>query len=334
MKRLHVLRVAAASGAVACLSLSLAWAAPASRFIVPHAPDVGAPTIEVLPETLPVAVVGTRYSQGLRGSGGTPPHSVFLLSEPPPDIDFNHHTLMGTPTTSGSFTFRVIAYDANDQTGEREYTLVIVDALTLPATTLPNAVAGVPYSAMLSPAAGGEPPYTYALSGGTLPAGLTLAVDGTIAGTPGEGGTFAFTVTVTDAGNRAATRDYAFAVELQPQTITFPTQAVAQRPFFPGSTFAVEPLATGGASGNPVTYASGSSSVCTLWGTTVTMIGPGPCVITANQAGGGVYAPAPPVSQTVMVFGEAAAVPSLSQAALALLAALLAALGLWRRRVH
>lgn len=154
-------------------------------------------------------------------------------------------------------------------------------------------------------------------------------------GIPTVPGIYTFTATAIDSSGLTGERVYTLeVVDLQPQTITFPAQAVAQRPFFPGGAFTIDPLATGGASGNPVAYTAGPSNVCTISGITVTMLYPGACVITASQAGGGVYAPATPVSQTVVLVLEAIAVPSLSQPALALLAALLAALGLRRRRVH
>lgn len=296
--------------------------------------QIGAPAITIAPATLPAGTVGTAYSQVLAASGGTAPYTYAVSAGALPDglALAGDGTLSGTPTASGSFAFTVTATDANAQIGEQAYTLQIVDALTLPATDLPDASAGAAYSATLEPAVGGTPPYTYALTGGALPAGLTLGSDGTIAGTPSEVGEFAFTVTVTDSVSGTATRDYTLTVGLQAQTIVFPPQAVAQRPFVPGGTFAVDPLASGGASGNPVTYTAGPPSVCTISGTTVTMVGPGVCVITASQAGGGLYAPATPVSQSVTLVGEPVAVPTLSQAALALLVLLLAGLGAWRQR--
>jgi hypothetical protein len=296
--------------------------------------QIGAPAITIAPATLPAGTVGTAYSQVLAASGGTAPYTYAVSAGALPDglALAGDGTLSGTPTASGSFAFTVTATDANAQTGEQAYTLQIVDALTLPATDLPDASAGAAYSATLEPAVGGTPPYTYALTGGALPAGLTLGSDGTIAGTPSEVGEFAFTVIVTDSVSGTATRDYTLTVGLQAQTIVFPPQAVAQRPFVPGGTFAVDPLASGGASGNPVTYTAGPPSVCTISGTTVTMVGPGVCVITASQAGGGLYAPATPVSQSVTLVGEPVAVPTLSQAALALLVLLLAGLGAWRQR--
>ncbi|HUD40841.1 MAG TPA: IPTL-CTERM sorting domain-containing protein [Dokdonella sp.] len=296
--------------------------------------QIGSPTIEIAPAVLPAGTVGTAYSQALTASGGTAPYAYAVSAGALPGglALAGDGTLSGTPTASGSFAFTVTATDANAQTGERAYTLEIVDALSLPATDLPDASAGVAYAAALEPAVGGTPPYTYALTGGALPAGLTLGSDGTIAGTPSEVGEFAFTVTVTDSVSGTATRDYTLSVGLQAQTIVFPPQAVTQRPFVQGGTFTVDPLATGGASGNPVTYTAGPPSVCTISGITVTMVGPGVCVITASQAGGGLYAPAAPVSQPVTLVGEPVAVPTLSQAALALLVLLLAGFGVGCQR--
>ncbi len=54
-------------------------------------------------------------------------------------------------------------------------------------------------------ASGGAPPFTFAISSGALPGGLTLAADGTLSGTPTAVGTFPFTVTATDSAQPAAT---------------------------------------------------------------------------------------------------------------------------------
>ena len=69
-----------------------------------------------------------------------------------------------------------------------------------------------------------------------------------------------------------------------------------------GSSYTV--TATGGGSGNPVTFSvdASSTSGCTVVAATgvVTLTEPaGTCVIDANQAGNATYAPAPQVSQTV-----------------------------------
>ncbi|MCZ6833017.1 MAG: putative Ig domain-containing protein [Acidobacteria bacterium] len=64
---------------------------------------------------------------------------------------------------------------------------------------LPHAEPGMPYGATLL-SAGGTPPYTWALSGGSLPAGLILdPAMGTISGTPTETGLFSPAFTLTDS---------------------------------------------------------------------------------------------------------------------------------------
>jgi len=62
--------------------------------------------------------------------------------------------------------------------------------------------------------------------------------------------------------------------------------------------------ATGGASGNPVTFSAGPTSVCTSSGTTgatITLVGVGTCTVTASQAGNGNYSAATPVQQSFTV---------------------------------
>jgi hypothetical protein len=68
-----------------------------------------------------------------------------------------------------------------------------------------------------------------------------------------------------------------------------------------GSTYGV--TATGGASGNPVTFTidSPSMSICSISGATVTFTQPGSCVIDANQAGNAKYQPAPQAQQAIPV---------------------------------
>ncbi|HEV7205814.1 MAG TPA: hypothetical protein VGN18_14485 [Jatrophihabitans sp.] len=80
------------------------------------------------------------------------------------------------------------------------------------------------------------------------------------------------------------------------QAITFTSTPVA--PTF-GGTYTV--TATGGASGQPVTFSSGATPVCTVSGPTVSFVGAGSCVVKADQAGSTYYAAAPPATQSFTV---------------------------------
>ena len=65
---------------------------------------------------------------------------------------------------------------------------------------------GVPFSGKLTPS-GGSGTYTFTLAAGSLPTGLALAADGTVAGTPRAPGVFRATLRLADSEGR--TTDYA-----------------------------------------------------------------------------------------------------------------------------
>jgi hypothetical protein len=103
-----------------------------------------------------------------------------------------------------------------------------------------------------------------------------------------------------------------YAIGPIPQSITFGAQAA--RTFASGGTFAINPLATA-SSGLAVAYSSLTTGVCTVSGSTVTMISTGTCTLAADQAGNGTYAAASQVTQNVvlaMATGSVALIASLN----------------------
>ena len=78
--------------------------------------------------------------------------------------------------------------------------------------------------------------------------------------------------------------------------------------------FAINPLATGGASNNPIVYGSLTTGVCTVSGTTVSIVSAGNCAISADQAGNANYAAAMTVAASVVINAIAPSAPIIGAA--------------------
>lgn len=101
-------------------------------------------------------------------------------------------------------------------TGPAESLAIAVSAISSSPSSLPGGTAGASYTSTQLMGSGGTGPYTFAVSSGALPAGLTLVGSGTgagtISGTPTAAGTFNFNITVTDATSKTGTVSYSITV--------------------------------------------------------------------------------------------------------------------------
>jgi phosphatidylinositol-3-phosphatase len=85
--------------------------------------------------------------------------------------------------------------------------------LSITTTALPGATVGVAYAPFTLVATGGTTPYTWSVSAGSLPAGLSLSSVGTISGTPSSTAvTSTFTAKVADSASHTATQSYTLTV--------------------------------------------------------------------------------------------------------------------------
>jgi hypothetical protein len=101
--------------------------------------------------------------------------------------------------------------------------LINLPALSITTSSLPPGMVGIAYSQALG-ASGGEPPYTWSLTSGSLPVGLNLAANGTISGTPGAAGSGSFTVRASDRGANSTTA--VLSVTINPPGLTITTSSL------------------------------------------------------------------------------------------------------------
>lgn len=99
--------------------------------------------------------------------------------------------------------------------------------VTTTTGALTTGVVGTPYSRTLS-AAGGVAPYTWSVTAGALPAGLSLnSVTGVIAGTPTTAGISSFTIGVTDGNALDDAKAFSMSVVAQPVATASAVTSVA-----------------------------------------------------------------------------------------------------------
>ncbi|QHB73091.1 IPT/TIG domain-containing protein [Stenotrophomonas sp. 364] len=271
---------------------------------------VAPPTVALTQATLAEGSTSAAYSQTLQATGGAEPYTFAVTAGAlPAGIALQSDgTLSGRATVAGTFAFAVTVTDSSTGEGpftaNRSYSLVIAaPSVVLDLPTLPDADGAQSYTQQLT-ASGGTAPYRFALRAGRLPTGLALSESGAVSGEPTEAGTFAFEVQVTDANGFGGNRAYTFVVQSAAQAIAAFVATPDAPVYRPGGTFTVS--ASGGASGQPVLFASASPSVCSVQGGTVTMLAAGTCALTADQAGNGLYAAAPQRRMDVVI---AAATP-------------------------
>ncbi len=89
----------------------------------------------------------------------------------------------------------------------------------LQAAAFPDGEVGLAYPDQQLSVADGTSPFSFQLTAGALPDGLTLSSTGTISGTPTTetGSPFNFTIVVTDDGSRTDSEDYSITVNTRPR---------------------------------------------------------------------------------------------------------------------
>ncbi len=169
--------------------------------------------LTVTTNTLPNGTNGLSYTQSLSATGGTSPVTWTVNSGAlPAGLSLTPEGIIeGFPTTNGTSNFTVLATDsalptAATDTQALSITIVAPPPPTITTTSVANTTTGANYSQTLSNI-DGTGPFTWSLTSGSLPDGLSLTAEGVIEGVPSTTGTSTFTVTVTDSATPVAGTD-------------------------------------------------------------------------------------------------------------------------------
>ncbi len=144
--------------------------------------------------------VGLLYHYEIGTHAGCLPHRLSIGSgQLPPGLQLtqlNDHTglVSGVATDPGVFSAWIYLKDCANKSAETLFTFeVYVRRWGIATASLAPAATGSPYSFKLA-ATGIPSTVVWEIAGGVLPAGLTLAKDGTISGTPTGAGSSTFTI--------------------------------------------------------------------------------------------------------------------------------------------
>ena len=261
-----VARTAGSWDAVVSVHDSAEVSSPATKHIRFSFQQGGTSAALTISSTIPGnAQIGDSYSGLLSASGGTKPYAWSLTSGALPaglHLDAATGAVTGTPTTSGTATFTASISDAGSppQKQSKQFSINVaapVSPLTINTSQLNSGQSGTPYTASLQ-VSGGNPAYTWSVTSGSLPAGLTLSAAGVLSGTPQSAANYAFAVTVADHGSPVQHQLKAFSLSITkpvlPLVVSTADLAAAQV----GTPYSMSLQASGGTPAYQWSLASGS----------------------------------------------------------------------------
>jgi YVTN family beta-propeller protein len=173
--------------------------------------------VTVNAQTLPGGILGTAYAGAtITAVGGTGGYKFTVTgghTPLPAGLTINATTgaiggsVSSTPAVVGTHTFTIVATDTGSHAGSQSFSITIAaSAPVVTTSSLPTALVGSNYPLTTLTASGGTAPYTWTVSSGQLPDGLTLTSAGALSGPVSSAGTFATTFEVTDANGNTATK--------------------------------------------------------------------------------------------------------------------------------
>jgi large repetitive protein len=173
---------------------------------------------------LPSATINKPYQGFLNGFGGSGAYTWTTVSgNLPPGLTLMPNStvdqLQGQPTQLGTYNFVIQLTDSSVPpyvVTQSETLAVTPPGLVISGVPLSPAPVNVLYHSQI-PLIGGTPPYSWTISSGVLPPGLTLnSASGSIDGTPTQNGTFNFVASGSDSGNPIQTAAVNEFIQIHP----------------------------------------------------------------------------------------------------------------------
>ncbi len=206
---------------------------------------------------------GVSYSYQVTITGGTAPYHFEIAGGALP-LDFSMSgsgliTGVSCRNPNGSYKFDVQVTDSEGEAVTAIFTNAAIQMNAGPAGACSVTVGvggigtsgtvGVSYSGSAS-SSGGTGPYTYSISSGSLPPGLSLSESGVLSGTPTTAGTYTFTVQSQDSGGTTGTASVTITIAPGATPITVTPSSL------PNGTAGTSYSATIGATGGSGTYSN------------------------------------------------------------------------------
>ena len=172
-----------------------------------------APTFS--PTVVPSGAVGTAYTHTFVATGvpSTMTYSLGTGSTPPGLTLGADGVLSGSPTTSGTYTFEVVASNGVNPDAVRSVTMLVGTPPVFSPTTVPNATRTLYYEHPFE-AIGDPSTIVYGVDDETaLPPGLSVSAEGYLLGTPTASGTFGFVITASNGVGPVSLRPVTLVVD-------------------------------------------------------------------------------------------------------------------------
>jgi hypothetical protein len=200
---------------------NVAGSAASSAAVLTVSPAAVAPSITAQP-TNQTVTAGQTATFSVAATGTAP--LAYQWKKNSVAINGTNASSYTTPATASSDNgtqFSVVVSNTAGSATSSGATLTVNAASTLQITTsqLSGGFVAGGYSATLA-ATGGSAPYSWSLTTGSLPNGLTLSSVGVLSGTPSLAGSFSFSVQVKDSSSATASRNFSINIASPSPSVT------------------------------------------------------------------------------------------------------------------